>query len=106
LILGFDVKLNHSLLCLTLHKVFLKLASLSRADLDSIVDFLKLRPNVTCITKSIGFSDLEFEVMVSSNEELHTTIRELGFQFPNLVRDSWSLIVSRESYVNYLPERD
>lgn len=105
-ILGFNVKLNHNLLGFTLHKVFMKLTSISQKDMDRLIGDLRQRSNVVCITKSIGFSDLEFEVMVSSNEELHATIKELRYSFPELIRDVWSLIVSRESYVNYLPGQD
>lgn len=102
-ILGFNVKLNHNLLGFTMHKVFMKLTSISKADMDRLIGDLRKRSNVVCITKSIGFSDLEFECMVSSNEELNVTIKELRYSFPELIRDVWSLIVSRESYVNYLP---
>ncbi len=102
-ILGFNVKLNHNLLGFTMHKVFMKLTSISKADMDRLIGDLRQRSNVVCITKSIGFSDLDFEAMVSSNEELHATIKELRYSFPELIRDVWSLIASREAYVNYLP---
>jgi len=102
-ILGFDIKLNHHMLGFTQHKIFLKLADISTQSVDSITDYLLKLTNTTCITKSIGFSDLEFEVMVRDNGELHAILKDIRYAFPDLIRDESSLIVSRETYVNYLP---
>jgi len=102
-ILGFDVKLDHKMLGFTHHKIFLKLANISSTSIDAIIEHLVKLTNTTCITKSIGFSDLEFEVMVRNNGELHTILKDIRYAFPELIRDESSLIVSREAYVNYLP---
>ena len=66
-ILGFNVKLNYTMLGFTMHKVFMKLTSISKEDLDSLIGQLRQRSNVVCISKSIGFSDLDFECMVRSS---------------------------------------
>jgi Lrp/AsnC family transcriptional regulator, leucine-responsive regulatory protein len=102
-ILGFDVKLDHKMLGFTHHKVFLKLANISSDSIDDLTEHLLKLTNTTCITKSIGFSDLEFEVMVRDNSELHATLKDIRYAFPDLIREESSLIVSREAYVNYLP---
>ena len=104
-ILGFDVKLNHRALGFTHHKVFLKFTNISTESVDRVIDHLMRLIHTTCITKSIGFSDIEFEVMVRNNGELHTILNDLRYDFPDLIRDVSSLIVSRETYVNYLPSK-
>jgi len=94
-ILGFDVKLNHRALGFTHHKVFLKLANISTVSLDRVTEHLMRLIHTTCITKSIGFSDIEFEVMVQSNGELHKILNDLRYNFPDLIRDVSSLIIAR-----------
>lgn len=102
-ILGFDVKLNHRALGFTEYKVFLELANISTQSVERLIDHLrKLTPTI-CISKSIGISDLEFEVMVRSDSELHAILRDLRYAFPDLIRAESFLVVSREAYVNYLP---
>lgn len=102
-ILGFDVKLNHQMLGFTHHKIFLKLANISSENVDSVIEHLLELTNTTCITKSIGFSDLEFEIMVRNSGELDGTLQGIREAFPDLIREASSLIVSQETYVNYLP---
>jgi len=102
-ILGFDIMLNHRMLGFTHHKIFLKLANISTESVDRVIGHLLKLTNTTYITKSIGFSDLEFEVMVRDNSELHAILKDVRYAFPDLIREESSLIVSSETYGNYLP---
>ena len=105
LILGFTVKINPHRIGYTRHKIFLHFVNISKTSVAELVAYLKRLTNTTYISKPFGFADLEFELMVESNNEFHGTMRELRMRFPDLINNYSSIIISNEPYVNFLPER-
>lgn len=102
-ILGFNIRVNHAQLGLTQHKVLLQLVGITHEKRQNLIDYLTDQSAVVCITRAIGFSDLEFEVIVRSNDEFSDVLRALRYSFPEMIRDVSSFVISRESYINYLP---
>ena len=102
-ILGFNVKLNHGLLGYTHHKILLELTYVSKQKIAQLVRHLKQLTSTVCITRSIGFSDLEFELMVHSNAEFNAVMKDLRYTFPDLIQNYTSFIILKEAYINYLP---
>ncbi len=103
IILGFNVKLNHKLLGYTHQKIFLNLTNISDENIQKLVSYLKSLSNSIYITKAVGVADIEFELLVKSNEEFHNTMRELRYQFSDLIKNYSSFIIYYEPYINYLP---
>jgi len=77
IIIGFRLKLNTAILGYEHYKVFLMLKDITKEKIDKLIGYLKLEPNVIYITKAIGVSDLEFEVMLKNRSELHKMLREI-----------------------------
>lgn len=103
IILGFNVKLNHRALGYTHHKVFLNLTNISQENISKLIYYLKSLNSAIYITKAVGIAELEFEVMVKSNEEFHELLRELRYKFSDLIKNYSSFIIYYEPYINYLP---
>lgn len=103
IILGFNVKLNHRALGYTHYKVYLNLINILEPSFSNLIRYLKSLTNTIYITKPIGMADLEFELMVKTNEEFHTTMKDLRYQFPDMIKNYTSIIIRHEHYINYLP---
>jgi len=103
IILGYNIKINHKILGYTHQKVFLNLTNISKENISKLLHYIKSLKNSIYITKAVGVADLEFELLVKSNEEFHMIMRSLRFRFSNLIKNYSSLIVYYEPYINYLP---
>ncbi len=103
IILGFNIKLNHKLLGYTHQKVFLNLTNITQENVQKLIYYLKSLNSSIYITKAVGVADIEFELLVKSNDEFHNIMRELRCQFPNLIKNYSSFIIYYEPYINYLP---
>ncbi|MBI4451825.1 Lrp/AsnC family transcriptional regulator [Candidatus Woesearchaeota archaeon] len=103
IILGFNIKLNHKLLGYTHQKVFLNLTNISKENISKLIFYIKSLNNSIYITKAVGVADIEFELLVRSNEELHNVMRDLRYNFSNLIKNYSSFIIYYEPYINYLP---
>ncbi|MBI2129738.1 hypothetical protein HYU07_05875 [Candidatus Woesearchaeota archaeon] len=95
--------MNHRELGYTHHKVFLNLTNISKEDISKLIYYLKSLNSTIYITKAVGIAELEFEVMVKSNEEFHDIMRESRYKFSDLIKNYSSFIIYYEPYINYLP---
>jgi Lrp/AsnC family leucine-responsive transcriptional regulator len=105
IILGFNVKINHRLLGFTHQKVFLNLTNISEESRRKLIEYLKNLTSSIYITKAVGVADLEFELMVKSNEESHYILRQLRYEYSAVIRSYTSFIIYDEPYINYLPQK-
>ncbi len=105
IILGFNVKLNHRALGYTHHKVYLDLVNILEPSFSNLINYLKNLTSTIYITKPLGMADLEFELMVKTNEEFHTTMKALRYHFPDMIKNYTSIIIRHEYYINYLPTK-
>ncbi len=103
IILGFNIKLNYRLLEYTHQKIFLHLTNMSNEGIQKLISYLKSLDKSIYVTKAIGVADIEFELLVKSNEEFHNIVRELRYKFSDIIRDYSSFIIYYEPYINYLP---
>jgi DNA-binding Lrp family transcriptional regulator len=103
IILSFNIKINHRLLGLTQRKVFLTLTMISEATIASITQYLKGLASTVFITKVIGMADLEFELMVKSNEEFYQIMKQIRYAFPNLIRKTPPLLFPRNPASTIFP---
>ena len=102
-ILGYNYKLNHKLLGYTHIKIFISMHPFSMESRNQLVYYISQLKEAIYITIPIGQYDLEFEVMVQTNEELHETIDGLREKFSNAIKEISSIIFYYEPKINYLP---
>lgn len=103
IIIGFNIKLNHKALGYTHQKVFMDLDKATKENISKIMAYLKQHPSVIYITKAIGSADMEFELMVKTNEEFHDFMRNLRYAFSDMIKEYYSFIIYYEPQINYLP---
>ncbi len=103
IIIAFRVKINTGLLGYQHYKIFLTLHNMSEGKQKELVGYLRYNPSVVYVTKAFGIADLEFEIMLHSQRELHELMRALRQNFSDVIKGSDSLIIYEEPLINYLP---
>ena len=101
-ILSFRAKINTRLLGYSHYKIFLNLQKLSEANLNRIIAYLKNSPNVIYITKPMGTYNLEFEIMLKGTNELYEFMRELSFNFSDIIVNHETILYYSEPMLKYL----
>jgi Lrp/AsnC family leucine-responsive transcriptional regulator len=95
-IAGFGAKIDHALLGRTYRKVFLRLERPAGAALDGLSAWLRSRPEVIFLVKTIGSWDLEVELMTGPGDEFLVFMRRLRTAFAADIAAFRSVIVLRE----------
>jgi len=103
IILGFNLKLNLQLLGYTHYKIYLNLVNILEPGFTKLIHYLKSLRNTIYITKPLGMADLEFELLAKNSEEFHKTLKDLRYQFPDLIKSYSAIVFRKERYINYLP---
>lgn len=101
-ILAFRAGIDINTLGYEHYKVFLQLQNLDKSRLDELTDFFRKNDNVIYITKPLGPDDLEFEIILRNEKELHTFLKELRNKF-DIIKDYKSALFYNEVMLNYLP---
>ena len=81
IIIGFNIKLNHTLLGYTHRKILLKINNPSKEKIAQMITYLKTNKNVIYLVKPVGSFDFEFEIMTISNQEFHDIVKDLRSKF-------------------------
>ena len=102
-ILAFRSKLNTNLLGFEHYKVFLQLQNISQEKMNNLISFLRYNTNVIYITKAIGLSDIEFEIILKGENKLYEFFRYLREKFSDIIMDYDSVLYYEEPLVNYSP---
>ena len=85
IILGFSVELDIDKLGYQTWKVDFYLSEYSK--LNQVVQYLEKNPLLYCVDYTIGYADLEIEINVRDNSQLHDIIEDLHSKFPKLIRN-------------------
>lgn len=101
-IIAFRANININALGYEHYKVFLQLQNLDKDKLNSLIDFFRKNENVIYITKPLGLADLEFEIILRNEKELHVFLRELRNKF-DIIRGCQPALFYNEIMLNYLP---
>ena len=104
IIQGYRASINHQALGLTHYKVFLTMQNLTQKRLNGFKAFLQQHPSVIYITESIGFADIEFEALMKSHSDFYGLMKELRFNFSDIIKDYETLILHKFYKISYLPE--
>jgi len=86
IIIAFRADININALGYEHYKVFLQLQNLDQSKLDNLIDFFRKNNNVIYVTKPLGPADLEFEIILRNEKELHVFLRELRNRF-DVIKD-------------------
>jgi len=86
-ILAFRYKLNHMIAGYSHYHILWYLKNTSTKNKDALINYLKTLPNITYITEAMGSMDLECDMMVTSQNQLHEIIRKIKFDFPDMIKD-------------------
>jgi Lrp/AsnC family leucine-responsive transcriptional regulator len=95
-IAGFGAKIDHARLGWTYRKLFLRLESPAGDALDRLSSWLRSRPEVIFLVKTVGSYDLEAELMTRSSGDFFAFMRRLRTAFTAELSGHRSVIVLRE----------
>ena len=104
LILGFRCSLDLKKLGYNHHKIYLYLQNINPSRKETLKEILRTHQNVVYITEALGKSDLEFEMHVKADHEVHDFMKELREKFSE-IKSFENTIFYREEIVRYMPER-
>lgn len=102
IIIGFNIKLDHTQLGYTYQKVLLKLNDTSRTELDRLSAYLKKNRNIIYLLKTIGTYDFEFELMTRTPEEFYQMVKDLRMTFTDNIKDLSMVVMGDEPKYEYL----
>jgi len=101
-IIAFRADININTLGYEHYKVFLQLQNLDKQKFDGLVNFFRKNENVIYITKPLSPADLEFEIILKNEKELHVFLRELRSRF-DVIKNYQHVLLYNEVALNYLP---
>lgn len=103
-ILGYRLMLNYPLLNFLHYRVFLHLENITESKEKSIIQFLKMTNETISVTKTVGYCDLEFRVIVKNVHEMYTLMEGLRKQFPDIIKDYDTILYYKfHDTLNYFP---
>ena len=97
IIIGFNLKVDHTLLGYVYRKVLLKLNDTSGHNLEQLTAYLKQQPAIIYLLKTIGPYDFEFELMTRSNEEFYNIVKDLRIRFSTNIKNLNMVIMKEEA---------
>ncbi len=104
-LVGFRPDINHRKLGLVHFKVFLYLKDLTRKNYNALKRYL-VSAGVNYIVEEIGLSDIDFEIMLGSYDEMFEFMKKLKAKFPRLIRDHDITVLRETIKIGYLPYDD
>jgi Lrp/AsnC family leucine-responsive transcriptional regulator len=102
-ILCHRVNVDNSKLGYTWYKVFLSLQNMNSDKERELMSYLRENKSVVFMTEVLGQSDLEFEVLVKSNRELHSIVSDLRLRFADILKEYSSVILYNTHRIRYFP---
>ncbi len=102
IILSFRVAINISKVGLQNFNININLKDHSQRK--SILDYLENKPFLEYIDDNIGWTDLQFEIVVESMEKLIEVTDEINIKFANAIRNQTFGIITERHKERWLPE--
>jgi Lrp/AsnC family leucine-responsive transcriptional regulator len=103
IILGYSTLINLQKLGYQHYKLFINFKNPTQEKERKLEAYFKINPNIIFMTKSLGRSDIECELVVKSIEEFKENIRKLKREFNDLIKDIESYLIIKEHETNYYP---
>jgi len=83
-ILGYTIELDLDKIGYQVWKVDFYLSEYTK--INQIVKYLEKNPLLYCVDYTIGYADLEVEINVKNNNQLHEIIEDIHSKFPKIIR--------------------
>ena len=104
LILEYRPNINYSKLGYTNFKIFLNSSKIDLKMYNKLIKEIQSNPIVTYYIEGVGIqSDIDFEIMINTNEKLYSFIKKLRFSFPEIIREYEAIPILETCKVKYLP---
>jgi len=71
---------------------------------NKMIEYVKQNPYVLYVTKSIGFSDIEFEIIVKNTDEIVDFIEKINTIFPKSIKKYEFFSAKKTHKLRFLPE--
>lgn len=102
IIKGYRVNIDLSQLGFKYFKIDIFLKKFSKRN--AIIEYVKKNPHLMAIDETVGFSHIEFEFHLKSEEHLHILINDIMNKFPESIRSYKYTSVKNIYKLSYLPE--
>lgn len=102
IIKGYRVNIDLSQIGYKYYKIDIFLRNFSKRN--EIISYAKQNPQLMGIVETVGFSHIEFEYHLRSEEELHDIVNDISNKFPESIRSYKYLSVKQIHKLLYLPE--
>jgi DNA-binding Lrp family transcriptional regulator len=103
IILGFKAVLNNDVLELEQYKVFLSLKKINEQREKDLINFCKHNKKIISLTKVLGTRAMEIDMIVSNKRETWDIIKQLEFEFKDIISNTLTTVVVSEKHVRCLP---
>ncbi|MBI2541268.1 Lrp/AsnC family transcriptional regulator [Candidatus Woesearchaeota archaeon] len=103
ILLGYTTLIASQALGYLHYKVFINFQNPSQEKERKLEYYFRISPNIIYMTKSLGRSDIECEIIVRNITEFKKIIREMQYEFSSLIRDIDSYLVLNQLDTSYYP---
>lgn len=103
IIVGFRVWIDYKKFGYSNNKVFLYLQNLTKLEFNNLINYIKGLHNCIYITKPIGKTDLEFEILTKTREEFFSIIQKLREKFGKIIKSYDNFIIHEEPISRFIP---
>ncbi len=104
IIQGSRILVDSSKIGYKLYKVWFSLQDMTNQNFMMLMSYFQDRPNIIWSTKLIGYYDLSIELEVKDTDEFREIINDIKQRFSKLIKKHESLLIFKETVMNYLPK--
>ncbi len=102
-LLGFSTLVDLHAIGYLHYKLFINFQNPSKEKEKRLESYFSMHPNIIFMTKSLGRSDIECEVVARSMSEFKGILRDMKFEFHDLIKDIETYVVLHQHVTNYYP---
>lgn len=102
-LLGYTTLIAAQMLGYLHYKVFINFQNPSQEKERKLEYYFRMNPNIIYKTKSLGRSDIECEIIVKSITEFDKIVREMQYEFSDLIKDIDFYLVLNQHATSYYP---
>lgn len=103
ILLGYTTLIDLQKLGYFHYKLFINFQNPTKDKEKKLEYFFRIHPNIIFMTKSLGRSDIECELVVKSINEFRTIVREMKREFNDILKDIETYMVLNQYVTNYYP---
>jgi len=104
IIQGSRILVDFSKIGYKFYKVWFTLQDITKQNFKMLMNYFQDHPNIIWATKFIGYYDLSIELEVKDTDEFREIINDVKQKFSKLIKKHESLLIFKETIMNYLPK--